>query len=161
MCANLKYLTVLEAAKYIGKSDKTIRKYITTGKLKGIVWDDGPYGKRQMIPIPALDALKDEHTPTHLEGLEPLEVENPETTELITVEGRKFLLESMEAIMDKRLEGMEERISGRLEGLETRLEERDQRLVEVMRRLMEEKQEEEARKKKPGLVARVVKRLFG
>jgi excisionase family DNA binding protein len=152
----LKYLTVLEAAKYLNKSDKTIRKYITTGKLKGIVWENGPFGERQMIPLEALERLRNSNRssiPFPPQPQEPLEapLEQAGTPGLVPMYDIQTFLKLADHAVDERVKARVEPLETRLKalegGLEARLEERDQRLVEVMRRLMEEKQEEEKKKR--------------
>ena len=52
----MQHLTIIEAAKYLNRSTKTIRKYIKDGKLTAIM-DEIPGGHRWMIPVESLEAF--------------------------------------------------------------------------------------------------------
>lgn len=138
----MKYLTVLEAAKFIEMSDKTIRKYIKSGKIDGVIWEPSPFGPRQMIPLESLVPLVKRNSTggSPLEGLEPLEVESvpmehPSSTALVPT----YDAHNMLALFKEHTKGMESRLEARLE---ERLEERDRKLTEVMRKMMDERKKE-------------------
>ena len=152
-------LSIKEAQKWLEEhnhklSDKTIRKYIKNGILQAIMDVGAKHGDRYLITLESLETLIN---PGNLHGStveETIEAPSSNVSTALVPMLDVYSVQVMVGTMEKRLEArLEQR-------LEARLEERDQRLVEVMRRLMEEKHEE-AQKKKPGLVARVVKRLFG
>ncbi len=145
----MQYLTVLEAAKFLGRSDKTVRKYITTGKITGVVWENGPYGRRQMLPLEALEVVKNSfNSPTRSpEGLETLEKVG--SNALVPMYDAKNMIALLNKAMEEQAATLERRLESLEGGLETRLEERDRALVETMRLLLEQK------KKKP-LIQRLI-----
>ena len=135
----MKYLTIIDAAKYLGRSTKTVRNYIKSGKLNAVM-EDSPFGHRYVIPLEELQKMKDGDCPSDVKPVESiLEVIQPnlplEPVENMVIGVEKRLLEAMES---------------RMEALEERLEERDRLLMEALERM-------EA-KKKPGLFARLFRR---
>jgi excisionase family DNA binding protein len=110
------HLTIIEAAKYLNRSTKTIRKYIKDGKLKAIM-EPAQFGNRYVIPLEALEAFKS--TPlTHTPTIENQLVEVPPA---LPVEA-----------LENLIMGMEGRL---LEAIEERLAARDKRLEEVLGRM--------------------------
>ena len=67
----MKYITILDAAKFMGKSDRTIRKWIYEGKIRqsDIVWEDTRNSKRQLVSVEALTKIKNGYN-VHVELLE-------------------------------------------------------------------------------------------
>ncbi|MFA4834879.1 MAG: helix-turn-helix domain-containing protein [Dehalococcoidia bacterium] len=128
-------LTIAQVAKLTGKSTKTIRNYIKTGRLKAIM-EPSPFGHRYVIAADTLEGLQCQ-TPTL--PLEPLE------TQLTPVLPLETTLEALEKRMEDRLVTLENRIVERVEG---RLAERDRRLDEFIGEWLEEK-------KKPSWWARL------
>ena len=76
-------LTIIEAAKYLNRSTKTIRKYIKDGKLTAIM-EPAQFGNRYVIPLEVLEAFKEESL-THIPTMEiqQLEVSTPQPLEAL------------------------------------------------------------------------------
>jgi excisionase family DNA binding protein len=106
---NMNHLTIIEAAKYLNRSTKTIRKYIKDGKLTAVM-DEIPGGHRWMIPVESLEAFlvspstSNGITTVELQGVAPPQM-GMEVLENLIMGMEVRLLEAIDA----RLEGMEKK----------------------------------------------------
>jgi len=107
------HLTIIEAAKYLNRSTKTIRKYIKDRKLKAIM-EPAQFGNRYVIPLEALEAFKEEsltHTPT-------IENQLVEVTPTLPLEAIESLLEANRQATREDLQALKrEIIAAVLEGM--------------------------------------------
>ena len=103
------HLTIIEAAKYLNRSTKTVRKYIKDGKLTAIS-DEIPGGHRWIIPLESLEALL--ASPPTSKGITMVDVQvvTPPQMGMEVLENLVMGMETrlLEAI-DRRLEGVLER----------------------------------------------------
>lgn len=114
----MNHLTIIEAAKYLNRSTKTVRKYIKDGKLPSIM-EPAQFGNRYVIPLEALEAFEKEFTHTLPVLNQQMKVSPIPPLEALEV------MENMMMSMEARL----------LEAIEERLAARDKRLEEVLERM--------------------------
>lgn len=119
------YLNIHQAAAQLGKSTKTVRKYIKDGKLQAVK-ENTPYGSQYLIPLEAITSMLNPANPTE-KGMEAL----PEVTNLPSIptplEAIENMLLGVEGRMIKTMQeyqqNREDRLLEAIERLEVRVEE--------------------------------------
>lgn len=142
-----KYMTAKELSEHIGKTSKTVRRWIELGQVQAYQ-AEGRFGLEYRIPIEECQRVIEMHTVKEIDYEDfqtvqdepeavklPLEAWKEEQTKVQVAAHTIGVLEGQIEAKNKELEYLR----GRLETMETRQDERDKQLVEVIKKVTEKK----------------------
>ncbi len=115
MAGQDRYLSIAEAAERLGKSTRTVRRWIQQGKLKAEL-QPGPYGEEYRIPAEVITTAQ--------EVTEVVKIEKPASSQDLALAIAKTIEQR-----DKGLREELTRISGQVERLADLLEEQGKQMA--------------------------------